>query len=395
MATQTGSIDLTASNSVKLAAEAGWQSDLGGYYTKSEIDVTVSGINSTVSTKVGEDEVISSINQSSESVSINASKINLTGAVTISDLASDASTALTGAAETATSYVTELTGEDGIMVHPSDDDDTGVQITSDVDIMRGGTSVINIGTDDAARIGKESGAHVTVQSDGVRVLDVIDNAVTGVVKLTGSSATGFYNRVASVEMEGKNGTALRMKASVNDDRAIILDSGFNAKVTVKSNDSASSYGPGDAYSGHAFIDLEGDGLSINGTTVDMDAEVLVALQSVPKTALPLDTTLCQAYSSEQTPYYEKRAGMVIVSGAIKPKDTVAAGGSLGRFATLPAGCRPVQQLAVLCQGSNSYVWLLDISTSGELSASRYRYGNTNGSMSTNTWLPFHVVFPAQ
>lgn len=146
MASQTGSIDLTASNSVKLAAEAGWQSDLDSYYTKSEIDVTVGGINSTVSTKVGEDEVISSINQSSESVSINASKINLTGAVTISDLASDASTALTGAAETATSYVTELTGEDGIMVHPSDDDDTGVQITSDVDILRDGYSVINVGT---------------------------------------------------------------------------------------------------------------------------------------------------------------------------------------------------------------------------------------------------------
>lgn len=93
MATQTGSIDLTTSNSVKLAAEAGWQSDLEDYYTKSEIDVTVNGINSTVSTKVGEDEVISSINQSAESVSINADKINLQGAVTISDLASDAQSA--------------------------------------------------------------------------------------------------------------------------------------------------------------------------------------------------------------------------------------------------------------------------------------------------------------
>lgn len=39
MATQTGSIDLTASNSVKLAAEAGWQSDLENYATKAELDV--------------------------------------------------------------------------------------------------------------------------------------------------------------------------------------------------------------------------------------------------------------------------------------------------------------------------------------------------------------------
>lgn len=166
MASQTGSIDLTASNSVKLAAEAGWQSDLDSYYTKSEIDVTVQGINSTVSTKVGEDEVISSINQSSESVSINASKINLTGAVTISDLASDASGALTNAAKTATDYVTDI-NNNGITVHPKRSD----YATS------GGRAVINangltvyLGSDDvasygaSARIGKSNSDRVIVDS---------------------------------------------------------------------------------------------------------------------------------------------------------------------------------------------------------------------------------------
>lgn len=59
MATQTGSIDLTASNSVKLAAEAGWQSDLDDYYTKSEIDVTVGGIESDVT------EIVDGLTQSS------------------------------------------------------------------------------------------------------------------------------------------------------------------------------------------------------------------------------------------------------------------------------------------------------------------------------------------
>ena len=211
MASQTGSIDLTASNSVKLAAEAGWQSDLDGYYTKSEIDVTVGGINSTVSTKVGEDEVISSINQSSESVSINASKINLTGAVTISDLASDASTALTGAAETATSYVTELTGEDGIMVHPSDDDDTGVQITSDVDILRDGYSVINVGTQ-----GDTSGntnAGVTIY-DGTANENVVATFAGDGIGLAGdafhltsektTTSGGDENIVSNIEMTSTN-----------------------------------------------------------------------------------------------------------------------------------------------------------------------------------------------
>lgn len=48
----------------------------------SAITVKANEINSTVSQKVGKNEVISSINQSSEAVSINAGKINLNGAVT-------------------------------------------------------------------------------------------------------------------------------------------------------------------------------------------------------------------------------------------------------------------------------------------------------------------------
>ena len=48
----------------------------------SAISVTATSINSTVATKVGKEEVISSINQSSEQVSINAGKINISGVVT-------------------------------------------------------------------------------------------------------------------------------------------------------------------------------------------------------------------------------------------------------------------------------------------------------------------------
>lgn len=379
MASQTGSIDLTASNSVKLAAEAGWQSDLDSYYTKSEIDVTVGGINSTVSTKVGEDEVISSINQSSESVSINANKINLVGAVTIGDLASDAQNAtlnsnleiggrnlLTGtgdystksttnqtgitvssdtfggtkvlvgtwssgnmdmgrfanafsislrpdsdytlsfwakataavsvvsylftpstvvsgenssgntttmsdgtidttlstewerywvtwhtstaasqatqviaarvgksasgqtvylagvkfeqgnkatdwtpapedvdgsisdAAKTATNYATDITGG-GVMVHPSDDATTGVQITSDVDIMRDGTSVINIGTNDAVRIGVDDNAHVKMllESDGLGISNEADDTIFAVESSSTGTTTVTVARTAA------------------------------------------------------------------------------------------------------------------------------------------------------------------------------------------------------
>ena len=46
------------------------------------VELDIDGITSTVSNKVGKDEIISQINQSAEAVSINASKINLNGVVT-------------------------------------------------------------------------------------------------------------------------------------------------------------------------------------------------------------------------------------------------------------------------------------------------------------------------
>lgn len=77
-------------------------------------------------------------------------------------------TASNDAAKTATNYATDITGG-GVMVHPSDDATSGVKITSDVDIMRDGTSVINIGTNDAVRIGLEGSGYVLVDSSGMTV----------------------------------------------------------------------------------------------------------------------------------------------------------------------------------------------------------------------------------
>ena len=77
---------------------------------------------------------------------------------------------ISDAATKATSYITDISNA-GIMVHPSDDSTTGVQITDDVDIMRSGTSVINIGTDDAVRVGVEAGKHVDVTEDGLGIYD--------------------------------------------------------------------------------------------------------------------------------------------------------------------------------------------------------------------------------
>lgn len=73
----------------RITLTAGTISSLDGkveeYY--SELVVADQGITSTVATKVGADSIISTINQSSEAVTIDASKINLNGFVTFTNLA--------------------------------------------------------------------------------------------------------------------------------------------------------------------------------------------------------------------------------------------------------------------------------------------------------------------
>jgi len=75
-----------AANAAEKNANAATDEKLTEYSTTTEmnaaIKVKADAINSTVSKKVGSNEIISKINQSAESVSINASKISLNGAVT-------------------------------------------------------------------------------------------------------------------------------------------------------------------------------------------------------------------------------------------------------------------------------------------------------------------------
>lgn len=96
---------------------------------------------------------------------------------------------ISDAATKATSYITDI-DSGGVTVHPSDDSTTGVQITEDVDIMRSGTSVINIGTDDAVRVGVETGKNVTINSDSI---DMLSN---------GNAIATFTNTSFQVNMVG-------------------------------------------------------------------------------------------------------------------------------------------------------------------------------------------------
>ena len=96
------------------------------------------------------------------------------------------------------------------------------------------------------------------------------------------------------------------------------------------------------------------------------------------------------YDSGSTPQYRKVGKLVEIRGAVKPTSDIASGGSATIF-DLPTGCRPSNNIYVLCQGSGKNFWLLTIYEGGSIVVSRY--GSTaNAKCPTGAWLPFHATF---
>ena len=83
---------ITSSVSQTYETKTNAQSSYSTIY--STITQTADNINTTVATKVGDDEVISSINQSPEAITINANKINVSGVITA--INNDSSTTING-----------------------------------------------------------------------------------------------------------------------------------------------------------------------------------------------------------------------------------------------------------------------------------------------------------
>ena len=131
---------------MKLTAESTVFNDEKVQSKFSELIVDADGIRTEVSKKVGNDEVISRINQSAESVQIQASKVAIE----------------------ADNFVTQF-GTDGVKLHPKNDDlnYTTIDPTNGMNVYKGGVSVAEYG--DNARIGKEDSRYVKVSSDGMQL----------------------------------------------------------------------------------------------------------------------------------------------------------------------------------------------------------------------------------
>lgn len=111
--------------------------------------------------------------------------------------------------------------------------------------------------------------------------------------------------------------------------------------------------------------------------------------TVSSGTLPLTDAV--AYSTAQTPKYYKWGKVVTVTGAVKPKNEVAADGSM-LIATLPSGYRPPQDVWAVCHGSSQYLWLLHIQSGGNMYMERYATPSDWAACGTSHWLPFTITY---
>ena len=139
----------------------------------------ISSVNSDISVQAGliasrveRDGVISSINQSAESVTINAGKVNIEGAAIFTSgrlSQTNIDNLVDGAAKTATDYITKI-DNNGITLHPSSGTANRTVVNaSGQEIFKNNVSVAFFG--DTSRIGPASGKHVQIDSDSFDIYD--------------------------------------------------------------------------------------------------------------------------------------------------------------------------------------------------------------------------------
>ena len=146
------------------------------------LKITEDQIILSVATKVGEDEIISKINLSSEGIQISASKINLTGYVTVTDLSTAGSTTINGAnITTGTISAARVDLSDYITV---------------TDLSTSGSTVINgdnitTGTISAARLELSGYVRVTDLSTSGSTTINGDNITTGTISASRLDLSGY------------------------------------------------------------------------------------------------------------------------------------------------------------------------------------------------------------
>ena len=198
MATQTGSIDLTATNGVHLYAKGGFETAAETYATQADLDIQADRIGMVVANTDASSSLQLTANamtyignhveikdSAGTSTVISGGKV-AANSISASELTVGVNNSIANGATTATNYITEIAGG-GIKVHDANDTSDYAQITSNgMDVYNDGDNVASFGAD-GAQIGLSGESHVEIDYHSLQLIDKDGGEYLHVSDLRGAS----------------------------------------------------------------------------------------------------------------------------------------------------------------------------------------------------------------
>ena len=220
--------------------------DYSTAYTNAQIKVTSDSINLEVSKKVGADEIISKINQTAESVTIDASKININGVITAGNIAKTAdiptkTSDLTNDSNLA--YVSDIPTKVGDLTN-----DKGYQTASDVTTTLSpyakSSDISNTYATKSTAIYREQRIYITkasgtnsVSANTTWVTSVSDsqNAWTTKRPTYNSSYPVLFTAIQAQTVTQSAGTTCSCTTPIKDDTLTVIDGGHIITGSIDAN----------------------------------------------------------------------------------------------------------------------------------------------------------------
>lgn len=100
----------------------------------------------------------------------------------------------------------------------------------------------------------------------------------------------------------------------------------------------------------------------------------------------------EAYSADRAPRISRVGRMVQLTGACRPTAAISGSATGYTMFTLAREFWPERAVVMVCQGSTTHCWMLQVTTDGRVMFSRYRNGDNYASAPTSAMLAFHATW---
>lgn len=196
-----------------------------------------------------------------------------------------------------------------------------------------------------------------------------DTNIDGVLEVTGDITLGHKMSINSITTEG--------------------DVRENVQPCNQNNNCVIGYGNYIAENGNTHI----YGVAVKAITQDND--VTIDGIQIGRTDKSVITSLSSGwvdYGTGTSPTVRRWGKVISLTGALKNSSAITLNTNHVKVFTLPSGFRPSQDVLVLCQGSGSNEFVMQVKANGEVYFGRYSNTTSFAEVSAGSWFPFHATW---